>query len=281
MATAPLLALRSGAQRLKELRNLPRRKLKVLGQHTHDGVLHSTQIHRLPHHIGPAAESLLPRAITQQHHRRGADRVLTRKKIPAQHGLNSQGSKEPRAYLQPVDRLRAGRRIELKAMGGVHIHGAENRVHPLPVDIIRIGEIAARKQRQTLRHLYQPRGIRIGQRLDQRGIDKREDGHTGADAQRQNHDRRGRKPWVLSQLPERKTQVLRHGFKAETDNLVAALPEPRRIAELTHGPEPRRLRRHALSLESLLGLLLVKSHLFVQFQVKPPAAKQDRELAQK
>src|SRR5258708_27339522 len=85
---------------------------------------------------------------------------------------------------------------------GMHVHRAENGVALLPVEIIRIGKIGDRKQRGAFCYVHKPRGIWVGQGLEQSCIHKSENGNAGANTQGKHENRRQRESWILSHLTE-------------------------------------------------------------------------------
>ena len=132
------------------------------------------------YHILSSAEPFLPRGVAQDHGIGRGRQILASVEIAAEQWSDSQSTKKPVAYPCSLHRFRACGGAQHVAASREDVHRAENLVEPLPVEIVGIRKVGARKQRAALQHANQPVGIRIRQRLDQRGIHKAEDGHAGA-----------------------------------------------------------------------------------------------------
>src|SRR5882757_3022263 len=81
-----------------ELCRLGRSEMKVLRQHSDDGVRSAIQRHRLSQNVLAPRKALLPGCITQDDGTRCGWPVLAGRKVTPQYGSDAQGTKEPRAY---------------------------------------------------------------------------------------------------------------------------------------------------------------------------------------
>jgi hypothetical protein len=91
----------------------------------------------------------------------------------------------------------------------VHIQGTEDAVELLPIEVVGIRKVGLAKERDALKHTNEPGRIPVRQRFEQCRVDKGENGHAGAHSERQHDDRRGGESKVLSQLPNRKANIVK------------------------------------------------------------------------
>src|ERR1051326_611177 len=116
-------------------------------------------------------------------------------------------------------------------------------------------------------------GIRNRKRLQQDGIDERENGCRGSDAKRQRQNGCCRESGVFAQRSQRIASVPRQMLEPERPAHIAALfLRNRHAMQLSHGRMPRLSSRQTAS-DTRLGLpLKVISKLFVKFpfDCRPP-----------
>ena len=188
VAAPSLLAAGQRMLRRPELGLAFRCKLKIFWKHPDNCVRRSAQLNRLPDHILPSAKPLLPCRIGKDHVVRRARLILAVIEIPPQHRLHAQHPEESSAHPRAANRFRAGRSAQQVTRPRISLQRTEHRVHLLPVDIILVRQVRSRKHLRPLSHIDQPRRILIRKRLDQRGIDKREDSYARADSQCQHQE---------------------------------------------------------------------------------------------
>ena len=124
----------------------------------------------------------------------------------------------------------------------------------------------------------QPYGILIREGLDQGRIHKGEYGDTGSNAKRDDQDGRGSEAWILAQLAQCKSKILRDGFPPECDETMALLAQMGGVAELACGRDVGLPRGHSGGNEVLLSVLAMKGHLFVELAAESIAAEEKVEL---
>ncbi len=162
-------------------------------------------------------------------------------------------------------RFRASRCAQQKARAVVRIESREGAIHARPITEVLQREVRSRMNFGALADIHQACGIRVGQRLQQRSIDKTEDSHAGAHSEREDengHARRIRDSFA--------TAATRSGYPAEPSrteahHLMTLLVQPRRIAKLTPCRVARLLGRHPAPRELLLRLRPMELHLLIKF----------------
>jgi hypothetical protein len=106
--------------------------------------------------------------------------------------------------------------------------------------------------------------VRVGQRADERGVHKGEDGGAGSDAEREHEDRGEGEAEISAELAEGVEEVLKGGLEPEGDRFVSLLLEDGCVAELAGSCMMGCLRGHAFGTEVGLFLLAEEGHLFVE-----------------
>ncbi len=223
VAAAPQVAPARRVKRGPELSAFSRSELKVLRKDADDGVKTRVQGDRPADHVGLRAEAFLPGRVAENHRVRRVWQVFPGEEVAAERRHDAQRSKKPVAHARTPDELRARGRPQQVTASGVDIHRAEHGVEPLPVEIVGIGKVGARNLLRALSHLDEPVGIRVGQGLDQGGIDEAEDRRAGRDAKGQHEDGREREPGTPEQLPAGEPCVLHEVVDQVHAPRVAAL----------------------------------------------------------
>src|SRR5882757_6449182 len=100
-----------------ELCRLGRSEMKILWQHSDDGVRSAIQRHRLPQNVLAPRKALLPGCITQDDGTGCGWLVLSGRKVTPEYGSNAQGAKEPGAYTASQRLLGSCRSREHEAFG--------------------------------------------------------------------------------------------------------------------------------------------------------------------
>src|ERR1022692_3556492 len=195
-------------KRRPELRILPGSKLEVPRQHSHDRVWKTAERHRLAYYALSSAKPFLPCGVAQHGHPGRLRQVLACMKVAPQYRCDAKRAEKTIAYADTVHWLCTCRSSEQVAGFVVDIHRAKDLIEFLPVEIVEIRKVGARHHRDTFSYLNQPRGIRVGQRLDQCGVDKAKDGNASAYPQCQYQNGRTSEAWTLAQLAQRVTKIL-------------------------------------------------------------------------
>src|SRR6185503_3210789 len=107
------------------------------------------------------------------------------------------------------DGPRPGVGAQAEAVLVVDLERVEGRVHPLPVEVVRIGEVALRKKIDRLEDSQKARRVAIGERLQERRVHESEEGDAGAGAERDREDGGGGEARMLAQLSDRVAAVLK------------------------------------------------------------------------
>ena len=117
-----------------------------------------------------------------------------------------------------------------RSAGEVHDTGVERRDVAKHLRLLAVvhelgGRAAAvdALRRSRLQH-HQPVGVGKRHRLEEDGVDDREDRGVGADAERQRRHRRGGEAPALPEHPQRLPQVLEEAFNHGGPNYVSGLP---------------------------------------------------------
>src|ERR1700733_3763947 len=166
-------------QRGPELSRFHGSEVKPLRQHSYDGVGKSLQGHGLPQYVGSSSITLLPCSVAQEDCPGRAEQIFAGAKIASQRGCDAQCAKESVTHRCTLRLLYAPSCLQLKEHVVIGIHRTENGVELLPVEVVKIGEMAARTELVAFKESNQTRGVAVRQRLDQRGIDKGKDGDAG------------------------------------------------------------------------------------------------------
>ena len=193
-------------------------ELKVRRHDADHGVELVIQLHRLAQHIAAAREAALPDSMTQDDDVVRSQLHLLRGEGPAQRGLAAQHIEEierDARAVQPL-RLAAARQIEpLIAERGDRREGV---VLIAEAEIIsrREGELRKSGLEISLANDHELLGSVESQRLEQHGVDHREDGRIRADSQRQGEHRNAGEPRIAAQGAESIAEIpkyrRKHGY---------------------------------------------------------------------
>src|SRR5690242_2509200 len=93
-------------ERNPEFRVAARREGKRTGQYANNRVGCVVQIHGLPHHVAPRAETLEPGSVAQEHDVWTAWPILAGTEIAPQHGMYTEGLEKAAAHALGLHRLR-------------------------------------------------------------------------------------------------------------------------------------------------------------------------------
>src|SRR5262249_33344009 len=164
---------------------------------------------RLTDDGGVAAESPLPKTVTQQHDVGRARTVFARLKGAPDNWLDAERLEKiggPARALNPLWRAAPG---QSEPAAAISRHRLE-RLIPPPVQKIRIRRFAPRELflRRHLPQMHQTIWLAVRQSTQQRGVDHGKDGGVGADAHRECDDGDQREAGILQQRPRAITQVL-------------------------------------------------------------------------
>ena len=136
----------------------------------------------------------------------------------------------------------------------------------------------ARPDRDGFEKNNQPRGILVRQRLDECRVHKSEDGHAGADTERQHQDCGCRKSRIPAQLAQSEAQILRDALGSEGDDFPALFVQARIVTEVAASGVLRGFTRHAAGLQFSRLLIPVKAHFLFQIVVELFAANENEDL---
>jgi len=142
--------------------------------------------------------------------------------IAAAHGSDTKCTKETASDANAGRLLRAGRSAQQERLLLIRIEGAKGAVEFFPIEVVGIGQIGLWPFRGTLRHSNKPRGIAVGQRLDERGVDKCEDRDARTDSESQHQDGGRREGRIFSQLADGETDIAQQIFDEWDGAAVAA-----------------------------------------------------------
>ena len=196
-------------------------QLETLGQHPHYRVRPRIQRDRFSHRIRRAAETALPQAVTQQHHRGPAGRVFLRAKCSPHHRVDAQQRKQSRRRVTRIQPLRIARAGQRDRRAARPLHRLKRLALRPPVHIIFIGS-GDRRVRRFFSDNHQPGWIVKTQRPQQNRIHHRENRRVRANPQRQSDHRDQREPRILPHHPRGISQIVQQSPHH---------PSPRRIAK--------------------------------------------------
>jgi len=192
-----------------KLRGAAGSELKFARQNTGDGIRNIGKNNRLSDHIRAPAEAVLPCGKAEQNRMKRTRRILTCIEVASKDRSDAKRAEEPIAHASAQCRLCACGSTQQIGAEAPDIQRTEKPGAILPVTKVEIRNITARARCGRLKYGYEPSGIPIGQRLDQRRIHKSENGHTGRHAESQHEDGRRGESWIFPQLPDRKANILR------------------------------------------------------------------------
>ena len=143
MATSLQIARARGVQGGPELRVAARSELEVAREHADDGVRDPAERERLPYGVLISAEPCLPCSVAEDDRPCRARQVLSRLEIAAEDRGDSKDPEE--AVTDPGARgdLNARGRAQEVRPPVVDLQRCEDRVCPLPVQIVRVREVRA------------------------------------------------------------------------------------------------------------------------------------------
>jgi hypothetical protein len=247
MAAAGLVAgIAVVAQRRPELGIAGRGKVETGGQHADYGARVAVERHGTPQDGRIAGVAFLPGGIAQYDRARRPRRILARAKIAAQSRRHTQRLEKLGGHSCTAHHFRDGVRAERETIVLECIHGGKNFVEPFPIQVVGIRKRAARAELDRLEQAGQTGGIAVGQRLDQGGVYKREDGYAGAHAQAQHQDRGAGEAGVLAQVADRIARIPQQVFEERDAAAVApSLLGGFDAAQLQNGIAARLVRGHA------------------------------------
>src|SRR5260370_41528597 len=146
--------------------------------------------------------------------------ILRRRKHAAKHWLNTQGLKEATRYRAVVSlfTLLAARQSE--AVVGINGHVLENRVLPLPIQVVRRGDRECGHSRKALCRRDMPNidqtvGFPECQRTQQRSVHDGEDCGIRPNSKRQSDHGNGGEPGTLPQLTNRIENILKYSIHSK------------------------------------------------------------------
>ena len=238
-------------QRRPELGAAARRELELFGQHADDGVREGVELNRLTDGVGSPGEPLLPCGVAQDYRPRCREQVLAFVEVPAEDRGDAERPEETIADARARHELGPGRRSDHVAAAVMDVERAEDRVQPLPVEVVGVGQIGARNLRRALRDVGQPAPVAVWQRCDERRIDQSEDGdarsHPEADHQHGGYGE-GR---ALDELPRGKAEILHHVVDhVDTPRIATFLFALLDTGDRAPGRLPRRLGAHPAAMSA-------------------------------
>ena len=180
MAAPPEIAVALRVKRRPELGRLGGGKVELPRQHSDDDGGIAAEDDRLAQDVRAAPVPRLPRTVAEQDGAGRLEQVLAVMEVASEHRRDAEGAEEAIAHPGPGRGLGARLGAQPEARLAEHLERAQDLVELLPVEVVGIGKVALRKQRDGLEDAHQPGGIPIGQRLQQRRIHEGEDGHARA-----------------------------------------------------------------------------------------------------
>ena len=235
VAASPLLAAAEGVEGHPELRLADGSEGEGLREHSDDGVGDAAEGDGLADDVFSSGESFLPGVVAEDDGVGCAGLVFAGGEVAAKDGCDAEGAEEASGDVGSVYVLCAGGRGEEVGVVGIDVECAEDFVEALPVEVVLVGEIGAGKELCGLGDVDQGGGVGVGQRADERGVHKGEDGGAGSDAEREHEDRGEGEAEISAELAEGVEEVLKGGFEPEADGLVGLLLEDGGVAELAGG----------------------------------------------
>ena len=196
-------------------------------------------------YFGVAAKPALPNAVREHYFLIFANLVFVRSKRASQ--LRADAKHFEIRYRNSLNiklqgPVRAGQRHRVPGDGRQILKTA---ILPVPIEEVQRGNGVTKSKRILFPHTDNPFGMRIGERLEQRGIHKTENRRVGTDTERERCDSNRGKARTLAQITERVFEVLGqmleprpcphapcvfHRDGAVTEGLDRGLASSRRIA---------------------------------------------------
>ena len=246
VAASPQVARTRRVDRRPQLHRPPGRELEIPGKHADDGVGHAAERDAPADHVRACAEPRSPGRIAEDHGVGRPWQILAGQEVPAEHRRHAQRAEEVVADAGARNQLGALLRGQHVAAAGVDRQRREDRVLPLPVQVVRIREVGAGHLRGGLGDVNEPGGIGIWERFDQGGVHEGEDRDARAQAQAEHQDRRHGEAGILDELPDGEADVLRQVLdEGHSAALAVVLPGRFQAAQFQDRIPPRRLGRHA------------------------------------
>jgi hypothetical protein len=122
----------------------------------------SLQVNRAAHYIFVSSKSSPPRFVTDEYCLLGARQIFSWPEVATENRNDAKRAKEAIAYGRARYIFCAGSRIERQAIGSIDIERSEHAIEPLPVDIVRVGEMVSVADWNTFEKSDQSRGVAIG-----------------------------------------------------------------------------------------------------------------------
>ncbi len=137
---------------------------------------------------GVCAELVHPQHMTQDDDLLLAGLVFVGKKRPAKRRADFEDVEEVRGDPRAAELYRLARAGERNRPAGLGGHVVEDRVVFLPVQEVQGRDAVALEHRRLFEYANDPIGVLVRQRLEQDGVDEREDRCVGADSQRKRQE---------------------------------------------------------------------------------------------
>ena len=158
--------------------------------------------------LGVAAKPALPNAVREHYFLIFANLVFVRSKRASQ--LRADAKHFEIRYRNSLNikfpgLVRAGQRHRVPGDGRQILKTA---ILPVPIEEVQRGNGVTKSKRILFPHTDNPFGMRIGERLEQRGIHKTENRRVGADTERERSNSNRGKARTLAQITERVIEVL-------------------------------------------------------------------------
>ena len=145
-------------------------------------------------------------------------------------------------------------------------HRRKTVIVVLPVAKIRVRNRAGAKIGFALVQHHKLLGMRIGNGMEQHGVDHREERSVRANSQGEREDRDGGEPGALAQRANREAQILQKFVESAAAPLIAGdVTDQRDVAEFSTRRLRRLLGRFAAILAILLRHFQMRSEFFFEF----------------
>jgi hypothetical protein len=206
--------LRSEAKR-HERGDIARGQLEVRGQNAHNAIRFAIQSYVAADEARIGAEARHPDVVRENHELVGVGRRLCLGEGSSENRLPSERAEERRRHRKRPELLRLTARHEADAARREERRVLDRRRLRPPVDVVRNRDAGLPQPHQRVRvpDEHQPVGMGVGQRREQRLVDEAENRRIRPDPQRERQDGDDGEDRLLSERPERKSDVLHGGLR--------------------------------------------------------------------
>jgi hypothetical protein len=178
-------------------------------QHADDRVREVIEQNRAVDDRGVRAELVHPKHMTQDDDLLFAGLIFAGKKRPAERRADFEDVEEVGGDPRAAKLHGLGHTGERDRPSGLGGHVVEDSVVFLPVQEVQGRDAVAFEHRRLFEYANDPIGVLVRQRLEQDGVDEREDRRVGADSQRKRQKRDACKPRVPDEASSAVAQILK------------------------------------------------------------------------